>query len=276
MRTIQTYREFVSARGALPKARALLRAGVIRARAANRNIGNTSGWVSFPYYHHVFDDEKLGFERQLEHFRNFGDFISFDQSRDLIAAGEPIDGRYFCLSFDDGFRNCYTNMLEITDALDVPVLIFLPTDYIGLEIDTPEHRKPLERFFPEEPKHVPFLNWDQCREMLASGVTFGSHTCSHAHLKRLSDEEVTRELSRSKATIERELRIECVHFAPPWGHRGVDFGESVPRIATEVGYETMVTSDRGKMRTGDDLMGIPRHRLLANWGTFQLDYFFGL
>src|SRR5438093_1590568 len=41
--------------------------------------------VSFPLYHHVFDDERKDFERHLKFFRNHGDFVSLDDAIKLLA-----------------------------------------------------------------------------------------------------------------------------------------------------------------------------------------------
>jgi peptidoglycan/xylan/chitin deacetylase (PgdA/CDA1 family) len=70
-------------------------------------------------------------------------------------------------------------------------------------------RRPL---FPERKF---FLDWDQVREMSASGIEIGSHGCSHRILTRLSAEEAEEELVRSKAEIERRLGRRVQHFAFP-------------------------------------------------------------
>ena len=74
----------------------------IAVQSINRNINNTNKLIRMFFYHHIFDDEKLGFERQLKYIKNFGEFISIDDLASMVQGNEPIDGRYFCLSFDDG------------------------------------------------------------------------------------------------------------------------------------------------------------------------------
>lgn len=276
MEGITTYREFSRGESLGAKLRMLSRKGVIASLSTRKDIMSSSDWISFPYYHHVFDDERDGFERQLRFLGNYGDFISMDQAHELIAAEEPITGRYFCVSFDDGYHNCYSNMVEITSRLRVPVMIFLPTDYIGLELDDPAQRKMIEQFHPSDPKPFRFLNWKECSEMLAHQVSFGSHTCSHANLSLLEAGDIERELRTSRQVIEQNLGRPCVHFACPWGRTHVDFDPEVTTlVAARSGYRTFATTDRGKMRQGDDPYRLKRDHLLANWENFQLKYFFG-
>jgi len=68
---------------------------------------------------------------------------------------------------------------------------------------------------PLFPERKFFLDWDQVREMAATGIDIGSHGCSHRILTRLSPEEATEELIRSKAEIERRVGRIVLHFAFP-------------------------------------------------------------
>ena len=41
--------------------------------------------------------------------KNYGDFISYDDAINLLKMGLKTNDKYFCLSFDDGFKNIYEN-----------------------------------------------------------------------------------------------------------------------------------------------------------------------
>ena len=62
-----------------------------------------------------------------------------------------------------------------------------------------------------------FLDWDQVREMAATGVEIGSHGCSHQILTQLEPKEAEEELVRSKMEIERRTGRAVEHFAFPEG-----------------------------------------------------------
>lgn len=275
MRFISRYDDFISDESLLVKARNIGRKAVIRGLSAFKAINSDFSWIRFPYYHHVFDDEKKDFERQLRYLKRFGDFISIDDACALIVSKSSFKGRYFCLSFDDGFYNCYSNMMEITAGLDVPVIVYLPTNYIGLAVNDREDQQKILKFYPEKNKPVAFLNWEDCKKMLSYQMTFGSHTCSHVNLAKLTAEAIEQELCLSKKAVEENLNVECKHFACPWGRPGLDFyPEQTTDIARKSGYLSFATTQRGKMSQGDDLMLIKRDHLLAKWENFQLRYFF--
>jgi len=277
MDVVTTFKAFQSHQGLKQKLRSVVRNSAIRILSSKKSISKTNNWVQFPYYHHVFSDEKKGFEKQLNYLNNFGDFISMDQACELIQSDDPIPGRFFCISFDDGFLNTSLNMMEITDKLSIPVIIYLATDYIGLDSQDTGDIKKIKQFHPEDPKLIPFLDWSDCLEMLKHNVTFGSHTLSHAKLSKINTSEIEIELKKSKEIIEKELGVSCNHFACPWGRTGIDFDPAITtEIAKNLGYQSFATTDRGRMKKGDDLFQLKRQHLLANWGIYQLKYFFGI
>lgn len=276
MKIVKDYREFTSDDSMKQRIRSSIRASLIKLLSINKNISSTNDWISFPYYHHIFDDEVKNFDRQLNYFKNYGDFISIDQAYEMMQRQEKISGRYFCLSFDDGFQNCYTNMMDVTVKYNVPTIIYLATDYINLDLTMESNLKKIKDFDEIVNKSVPFLDWKECREMLGNKITFGSHTCGHLNLATLTNEEIQFQLKTSKALIEKELGVECSHFAAPWGRRGIDFNEEILiKIAKENNYKTVVTTNRGKVYQQDNPFLIKREHVLAEWGNSQLDYFFG-
>ena len=74
------------------------------------SIGGES--VHFPMYHQCsLDDERRGFDRQLRDCDASGDFLDADDAVDALARPGGIGGRYFCITFDDGFKDSLTNAL---------------------------------------------------------------------------------------------------------------------------------------------------------------------
>lgn len=275
MKFITTYKDYALKPTLSQQLRGELRKNTIHGLSLLKDIKKTNNWIRLPYYHHVFDDEKKGFERQMKYLKNFGEFISMDDVCAMVRSGQLIDGRYFCVSFDDGYRCCYSNMMEVTAELDIPVIIYLPTDYIGLSENNPADVVKIKQNYPENPHLELFLNWDHCREMIKHKVSFGSHTCSHVNLIKLTEVEIEDELKRSKQIIEKELQQACVHFACPWGQVNVNFNPAITQpIAEKTGYQSFATTHRGKMISGSDLFQVKRDHLLAQWENYQLKYFF--
>ena len=98
MEAVKTFKDFMVNESLLDQSRSVLRSIVLKVSSMSKSIDHTDHWIRFPYYHHVFDDEKSGFERQLKYLKNFGDFISMDRACLLIRQPVPINGRYFCLN----------------------------------------------------------------------------------------------------------------------------------------------------------------------------------
>ncbi len=232
-----------------------------------------SGWLRFPYYHHVFPDERAGFERQLRRMRDWGDFVSLDEAAAIIGENRRLSERLFCVSFDDGFKNCLTNALPILKALNCPAAFFIQTDTVGVNPERDGHQ--LMHFYRHVGHRlVELMSWEDCRAMLAAGMTIGSHTVSHANLSSLDESSVLDELSRSKAVIELKLGIPCRHSACPWGIPGIHFRlNRDPGLAARAGYATFLTTARGLNRPGDSPLYVRRDHLLANWPDYQLRYF---
>src|SRR5438309_164771 len=70
-------------------------------------------WIQVAFYHWVLDDQREVFRRQLESLRKYGDFISLDDAVELLRSGNRIGGRYFAITFDDGFKNCLANAVPV-------------------------------------------------------------------------------------------------------------------------------------------------------------------
>ncbi len=282
---VETYRDFIAGQPLLERARDFARDAVILALSAGRSPGNgggrggskgggkDGGWIRFPFYHHVFDDERRGFARQLDFMASLGDFIGLDDAADMMDSGGPIDGRYFCVTFDDGFKNWITNAVPILLDHGVPAAFFVVAGYIGTSVE--RDREKLLGFYDQGDLLMEFLSWDDCREMAAAGMTIGSHTMNHVHLAGLGDAAAAAELKSSKQLIETELGRACDHFCCPFGRRNIDYlPDRDPAIAKRVGYRTFLATDRGAVRQGASAMAIPRDHLLAGWGDYQLRYFF--
>jgi peptidoglycan/xylan/chitin deacetylase (PgdA/CDA1 family) len=125
-------------------------------------------------------------------------------------------------SFDDAFRSAALVFPELL-RLGIPVQVFVCTGYArdGAPMSIPE-------LAGDDPEQLATMTWDELRD-----VDVGSHGVMHAHLTRLSDEELRRELGDSKQQIEDELGRACPDFAYPYG----EHDERVRAAVRAAGYE---------------------------------------
>lgn len=270
---VNTFRQWSEGLSAKEKLWSGVRDVIVFGLSLTSRVPRESNWIRFPYYHHVFDDERASFDAHLRYMRNLGDIVSVDDAVDLLSSRESVDGRYFCITFDDGFKNCVTNALPILLKHRAKAAFFVPTRFIGTSIE--RDRELLLGFYNHGKIMMEFLDWDDCRQLAAAGMTIGSHTVSHRCLAELTHAEVERELLDSKRKIEKELESACDHFCAPVGRPDLDFRtDRDPEIAREIGYRSFLTTRRGSVHRIATPMAVERDHTLADWGLYQLRYFF--
>jgi peptidoglycan/xylan/chitin deacetylase (PgdA/CDA1 family) len=91
----------------------------------------------------------------------------------------------------------------------------------------------LARDAAAQPGELATMDWDQLRALADRGVEIASHTRTHPHLPRLSDEELELELRESRDVLEAELGRPCRFLAYPYGEEDA----RVRRAAQAADYE---------------------------------------
>jgi peptidoglycan/xylan/chitin deacetylase (PgdA/CDA1 family) len=154
------------------------------------------------------------------------------------------DSKSVVITFDDGFRDFYSEAFPILKEYGFRSTVFLATAYVGSE--------------PFKGKRC--LNWEQIRELHAAGVAFGSHTHSHPQLMDLPRPAIVQELRRSKIIIEDKLGSAVTDFSYPYRfhEENRDFKAYIGEELTKAGYLRSVTTIIGRYCPGDDAMFIKR------------------
>lgn len=97
-----------------------------------------------------------------------------------------------------------------------------------------------------------FLSWEEIREMSNHGISFGSHSSTHANLSLLSEKELLRELRVSKEKIEEKTGIPVEALSYPYGI----YDEKCEKAAEKSGYKVAFTTKRRNVSW--DRFSIPR------------------
>jgi peptidoglycan/xylan/chitin deacetylase (PgdA/CDA1 family) len=117
---------------------------------------------------------------------------------------------------------------EILCARGIPFHVFFVSDYAGRDNawDLSLGRPPVRH-----------LGWERVRGLSRAGVTFGSHTASHADATRLSREALIEDLRRSRREIEHATGRPVRTLSYPFGR----YNARVIDAAREAGFEAALS-----------------------------------
>jgi peptidoglycan/xylan/chitin deacetylase (PgdA/CDA1 family) len=127
--------------------------------------------------------------------------------------GFPLERDLVAITFDDGYREVFTQAWPVLRDLGLPATVFLATGFVEGTEPAPIRAGAGDRGAPPLP-----LSWDEVGEVHASGlVEIGSHSRSHRSFDTLSRAEAAEECASSRATIARRIGAQAETFAYPAG-----------------------------------------------------------
>jgi peptidoglycan/xylan/chitin deacetylase (PgdA/CDA1 family) len=223
------------------------------------------------YFHYVFDDQREKFREIISGLQKIGRFVTTDEVIDMIEGRRVIDGRFFHVSFDDGFKNIYENAAPILHDLGVPAITFVPSRRIEIDYET-TRRYCLET--TRYPDVIETNTWDELARLPELGVEVGSHTRTHARFSQLdSTAAYEDEISGSKRDLEEKLGRECRYIAWPYGSLADADSASLGAVR-EAGYRACFGAFRGTIEPQrTNLFAIPRHHIKPEWPLGHIHYF---
>lgn len=180
------------------------------------------------------------FDDQLARLRHDG----FTSAR-LDELRGPIwnESHRVIITFDDGYRNVFSNALDTLARHRFHAVQFIVSDLIG------GHN---EWMVAKGDVLEPLMDQHQIREWLAAGHQIGSHSATHAKLVRLPLAQAREEITGSKKRLEDMFGIPINHFSYPFG----EYNDAVRDVVAEAGYQTACT-----MKFGINTAETPRHEL---------------
>lgn len=99
-----------------------------------------------------------------------------------------------------------------------------------------------------------FMTWDHVREMARGGVRFGAHGHTHRILSRLTQDEVSTELTSARAIIERETGTPVTSVSYPNG----GWSDRVAACVGALGFRVAFSMERGHAAATDPFFAIRR------------------
>jgi peptidoglycan/xylan/chitin deacetylase (PgdA/CDA1 family) len=170
--------------------------------------------------------------------------LTMAELADIWQGYRPLPARPVVLTFDDGYRDFFTDAWPILRAYGFSATVYLVA---GL-IDEPD-----------------YLTREMIRELDASGrVDFGAHTTWHVDLPSLADAEAEAEIAGSKLALEGLLGHAVRTFCYPAGH----FSDRDLALVEAAGYELAVTTEWDYAAHWMDHRLLPRLRV-NGWTTVE-------
>jgi peptidoglycan/xylan/chitin deacetylase (PgdA/CDA1 family) len=155
--------------------------------------------------------------------------------RGIPASEVPreLGGRFFCLTFDDGWASDYEVAFPVLAELGHRATFFV----VPTMVDTPG-----------------YVSWAQLREMVAGGMEIGSHSLTHPFMQDLDADGVRREFGESRRMLEDRLGLPVRAASLPRGWEPPGFEQ----VLGELGYRVFCTSRVGWWYPGGRALSMPR------------------
>jgi peptidoglycan/xylan/chitin deacetylase (PgdA/CDA1 family) len=158
--------------------------------------------------------------------------------------GEKV-GKVVGVTFDDGFKNNLTHALSILKKFNFSATCYIISQNIG-----GINHWDLDKGIPENP----LMNENEIKEWINSGMEIGSHTQNHVRLSESGIKIATKEIAQSRLDLETQFNCSIEHFCYPYG----SYNDEIIAIVKKSGYKTATTVNRGRAKSGGNLLTLPR------------------
>ena len=195
-------------------------------RAILRLLGKVgSGTCVVLYYHAVPGEHRARFARQMDILLQTVKPTRADRVEPLAPGG-----RFAAITFDDGFQSVIDHALPELAKREIPAALFIVTEALG-------HSPNWLTESGAGARTEKLMSLEQLQGLDSRLVTIGSHTLTHPVLPTLGEEGARRELSESRAKLERILGREVKVFSFPHGA----FNSKLVDWCRDAGYDRVFT-----------------------------------
>jgi len=184
------------------------------------------------------------FEKQISYLSS-NNYKSYTLS-EMIEQKEKLPPKSVVITFDDGYKDNFTNALAILKKYNFKATIFVITN--RFDNDWSLHRKAKNANIVN---HIDKLSDEDIKNLLNSGlIEIGAHTINHKNFSKLTLQEKEYEISESKKILEEKFNITCKTFSYPFGIYEKDDEE----IVKKAGFIGAVTTEVRKVDLKTDSM----------------------
>jgi len=124
--------------------------------------------------------------------------------------------RIVIITFDDGYEDNYNLAFPILKKYGYVATIFLVSDYVNTDHIFYWDKSKISGQLQDNLFGI--LSWNQVYEMAEYGIEFGSHTCTHPELTKISSDQCREEINRSRTDLKDKLGHDIFSFSYPRGN----------------------------------------------------------
>jgi peptidoglycan/xylan/chitin deacetylase (PgdA/CDA1 family) len=200
--------------------------------------------MSHPYYH--INTLPTVFFEQMHWLRNAG-YRTVGLAEAWAGLASEADlSKVVVLTFGDGYRDFYTEAMDVLTQCGFGATIFLATDRI--------------RQTSVCIAGADYLTWREVKLLHQAGVRFGSHTVTHPDLRSAYPEQLEYELGHSKEVIEQNLGVPVDSFSYPFAFPEEDknFIRFLEDEMQNIGFDYGVSTILGRAGRSHNKFFLPR------------------
>ncbi|MGH4121983.1 MAG: polysaccharide deacetylase family protein [Clostridium sp.] len=184
---------------------------------------------------------KENFKMQMKYLKaNNYTTLTVDELYSYMKTGKMVPKKPIIITFDDGYKDNYTNAYPILKELGLKATVFVITDTIDVEKN--------------------FLTSKEIKSMDSSNLRVESHTASHEHLDKISYSNNIKTMKSSKAKLEKILNRKINYIAYPYG----GYTEGTIKAAKESGYTLAFSTDMSWINKNNNIYSLGRIFVNAN------------
>ena len=175
-------------------------------------------------------------------FRRYFVVVGLHELLDKLERNEDVS-RHLVITFDDGYRDNYTEASRLLLRHGLPASFFLATNLIG------SRRVPW--WDAQDGIASEWMSWDDVRALRKQGFGIGAHTVNHADLGQVRGAEAVTEVVESGRRLAAELGTEVRLFSYPYG-REHQITEENREAVRRAGYRCCLSVFGGAVGPGSD------------------------
>ena len=189
------------------------------------------------------------FEEQLRYLQTQGyQTIHLVDIYDTLSTGKPLPENPIVLTFDDGYKDAYTNVFPMLQTYGFTAEFFM--------LATPSHF---------EAPH--YLSWNDVRELADNGMSMQAHGRDHYDMTNRSYDFLVYQILGAKEAVEAHSDRNVTFFCYPSGR----YDDDTQAVVASAGYLGAVTTQWGATQRLDNRYTWSRIRIKGAWALDTFD-----